>query len=148
MWMAIFLCYQLEEETGPKIRGKIQRLLITHEGNFIIHQDVWGCPKSPETEMARDRKVFRCGSSRTNSGSIAFLVVYFLCVIWKLAGLGNKFVLFCFVCGTRAWTQGFHLEPLHQPYFLWRVFQDRVSWIHLPRLALNCDLPDPCLLSS
>jgi hypothetical protein len=27
-------------------------------------------------------------------------------------------------CSTGAWTQGLHLEPLHQLFFLWRVFQD------------------------
>jgi hypothetical protein len=29
--------------------------------------------------------------------------------------------------GTGAWTQGLHLESLHQVLFLWRVFRDRVS---------------------
>jgi hypothetical protein len=34
--------------------------------------------------------------------------------------------LFIF-CGTGAWTQGLHLEPFHQPFFLWWVgFQDRI----------------------
>jgi hypothetical protein len=56
--------------------------------------------------------------------------------------------LFFFFCGTRAWTQGLHLEPIHQPIFLWRVFHDRVSQNYLPRLASNCDPPDLCLLSS
>jgi hypothetical protein len=23
-----------------------------------------------------------------------------------------------FICGTWVWTQGFHLNPLHQPFFL------------------------------
>jgi hypothetical protein len=32
--------------------------------------------------------------------------------------------------------------------FLWRVFRDRVSRSYLPRLALNLDPPDLCLLSS
>jgi hypothetical protein len=32
--------------------------------------------------------------------------------------------------------------------FLWWIFQDRVSWTILPRLALNLDPPDRCLLSS
>jgi hypothetical protein len=30
-------------------------------------------------------------------------------------------------CGTRVWTQGFHLEPLYQPYFCEGFFWDRVS---------------------
>jgi hypothetical protein len=45
------------------------------------------------------------------------------------------FFLF-FFCGTGVWTQGLHLEPLHQP-FLWFVlfclfFQDRVFWTICP----------------
>jgi hypothetical protein len=32
--------------------------------------------------------------------------------------------------------------------FCVRYFKDRVSWNYLPRLALNHDLPDLCLLSS
>jgi hypothetical protein len=31
-----------------------------------------------------------------------------------------------FFCGTGAWTQGLHLEPLHQPYFCERFFRDKV----------------------
>jgi hypothetical protein len=30
---------------------------------------------------------------------------------------------------TRIWTQGLHLEPLHQPFFVMGFFQDRVSQI-------------------
>jgi hypothetical protein len=26
------------------------------------------------------------------------------------------------------WAQGLHLEPLHQPFFVMGIFQDRVSW--------------------
>jgi hypothetical protein len=29
---------------------------------------------------------------------------------------------FFFFCGTKAWTQGLHPEPLHQPFFLWWIF--------------------------
>jgi hypothetical protein len=29
--------------------------------------------------------------------------------------------------GTRVWTQGLHLEPLHQPFFMIFFFRDRVS---------------------
>jgi hypothetical protein len=38
--------------------------------------------------------------------------------------------LFCFVlfCCTGVWTQGLHLEPLHQPFFVMDFFWDRVSW--------------------
>jgi hypothetical protein len=28
-----------------------------------------------------------------------------------------------FFCGTRVWTQGLHLEPLHQPYFCEGIFE-------------------------
>jgi hypothetical protein len=31
-----------------------------------------------------------------------------------------------------AWTQGLHLEPLHQPFFVEGFFRDRVSWIVCP----------------
>jgi hypothetical protein len=31
-------------------------------------------------------------------------------------------------CGTGAWTQDLHLEPLHQSFFCDGFFQDRVSW--------------------
>jgi hypothetical protein len=36
-------------------------------------------------------------------------------------------VLFVCVCGIGAWTQGLHLKPLYQPFFVMVVF-DRVSW--------------------
>jgi hypothetical protein len=32
------------------------------------------------------------------------------------------------VCGTGVWTQGLHLEPLHQPFFVMGFVQDRVVW--------------------
>jgi hypothetical protein len=31
-------------------------------------------------------------------------------------------------CGTRVWTQGLHLETLHQPFFAKGFFQDKISW--------------------
>jgi hypothetical protein len=32
--------------------------------------------------------------------------------------------IYLFICDTGAWTQGQHLEPLHQPFFfLWRVLK-------------------------
>jgi hypothetical protein len=34
---------------------------------------------------------------------------------------------FFFFCGTRVWTQGLHLEQLHQPFFCAGFFQGRVS---------------------
>jgi hypothetical protein len=37
------------------------------------------------------------------------------------------FCLFVCFCGTGAWTQGQHLEPLHQPFFVMDFFQDGVS---------------------
>jgi hypothetical protein len=36
-------------------------------------------------------------------------------------------IKFCFVLGTGTWTQGLHLEPLHQSFFVMGFFQDRVS---------------------
>jgi hypothetical protein len=52
-------------------------------------------------------------------------------------------------CGTGAWTQGLHLEPLHQPFF---VMVNSFFWEslvnYLPRLASNLDPPNLCLLSS
>jgi hypothetical protein len=57
------------------------------------------------------------------------------------------FVLFWFFCSTRVWTQGLHPEPLHQPFFCDRFFWDRDSWTIHPGLALNCHLPDFCLIT-
>jgi hypothetical protein len=31
--------------------------------------------------------------------------------------------LFLFFCGTGVWTQGLHLEPLHQPFFVMGFFK-------------------------
>jgi hypothetical protein len=56
----------------------------------------------------------------------------------------NLFSSFFFV----AWTQGLHLEPLHQPFFVKGFFKIRVSGNYLPSLAWNCDPSDLCLLSS
>jgi hypothetical protein len=42
-----------------------------------------------------------------------------------IQSLDNCFFLFC---ATGVWTQGLHLEPLHQPFFMMGFFQDRVSW--------------------
>jgi hypothetical protein len=60
-------------------------------------------------------------------------------------------VLFCFVfCGTRAWTQGLHLEPLHQPVFMiFFFFWDWISqticpvwlWIMILLISASWDLP-------
>jgi hypothetical protein len=50
------------------------------------------------------------------------------------------FVPVCnFFFSTGAWTQGLHLEPLHQPFFVIVFFQ---LGNYLPGLALNHDLPD------
>jgi hypothetical protein len=51
-------------------------------------------------------------------------------------------------------TQGLHLEPLHQPFsvkgFLKTLFERPYKGLsnYFPRLALNHDPPDLCLLSS
>jgi hypothetical protein len=52
---------------------------------------------------------------------------------------------FGFFCSTRVWTQGLHLEPLHQPFFGMTFFKIG-SWQLFPR-ASNSDPPDLCLLS-
>jgi hypothetical protein len=54
---------------------------------------------------------------------------------------------FLFFDSTRAWTQGLHLEPLHQP-FLCYVFSKHGLMNYLPTIASNQDPPDLCLLSS
>jgi hypothetical protein len=41
------------------------------------------------------------------------------------------------VYGTGAWTQGLHLKPLHQHFFVKGFFWERVSQNYLPWLALN-----------
>jgi hypothetical protein len=35
----------------------------------------------------------------------------------------KKNLLFFFFCHTRAWTQGLHLEPLHQPFSVMAIFK-------------------------
>jgi hypothetical protein len=39
----------------------------------------------------------------------------------------NLNLIFFFFCSTGVWTQGLHLEPLHQPFFVMRFFWHRVS---------------------
>jgi hypothetical protein len=53
-----------------------------------------------------------------------------------------------FFGSTGAWTQGLHLEPLHQPFFCDEFFSDRVSWTIWFGLASNQDPLDCSLLSS
>jgi hypothetical protein len=55
-------------------------------------------------------------------------------------------LVFFFFFGTRAWTQGLHLEALHQPFFCEGSFE--IGSCKLFGLALNLDPPDLCLLSS
>jgi hypothetical protein len=55
---------------------------------------------------------------------------------------------FFFFNGTEVWTQGLHLEPLHQPFFVMGFFRDRVLQTICLGLASYCDRPDLCLLSS
>jgi hypothetical protein len=72
------------------------------------------------------------------------------CSITKLHPSSRRysfFFLFFFFCSTGAWTQGLHLEPLHQP-FLWWIFSRQGLENYLPRLAVNLDPLDLCLLSS
>jgi hypothetical protein len=47
-----------------------------------------------------------------------------------------------------AWTQGVHLQPLHQPYVFCEEFLKMESHKLFPGLALSCNPPDLCLLSS
>jgi hypothetical protein len=51
--------------------------------------------------------------------------------------LFNFLLYFIYFWSTGAWTQGLHLEPLHQPCFCDAFFWDRVSQDYLPRLVLN-----------
>jgi hypothetical protein len=53
----------------------------------------------------------------------------------------------CLFCGTGAWTQGLHLEPLHS-LSLWWFFSREGLKNCLLGLALSRDPPDLCLLSS
>jgi hypothetical protein len=52
-----------------------------------------------------------------------------------------------FVCGTMVWTQGLHLETLHQPFFVMNFFKI-TSVNYLPKLNFNSDPLDLCLLNS
>jgi hypothetical protein len=94
------------------------------------------------------------------SGIIWGLILWFLQSCSFCSGLllilGGFFVVFCFyvsiwifnIFGGGIWTQGLHLDSLHQPFLWWVFFQDRVLWTICLKLASNHDLPDVCLLSS
>jgi hypothetical protein len=61
------------------------------------------------------------------SGSISFFLFLFLafliaCLLFYFLSFFRSFFL-SFFCGTGAWTQGLHLELLHQPYFCEGVFK-------------------------
>jgi hypothetical protein len=58
------------------------------------------------------------------------------------------FFFFFFFGGTGVWTQGLHLELLHQPLFCDCFSRDRASRTISLGLALNHDPPDLCLLCS
>jgi hypothetical protein len=74
-----------------------------------------------------------CYQKNTNKSiSSTFVLIHFRCCCQ---------IHISFSCGTGAWTQGFHLEPLHQPYFReglfaigsrelfpWVDFEPRSSW--------------------
>jgi hypothetical protein len=61
----------------------------------------------------------------------------------------NKILFRGFFFGdTGVWTQGLHLEALHQSFFCDGIFQDRVLETICPGLALNQDPADLYLLSS
>jgi hypothetical protein len=86
-------------------------------------------------------------SSRCNFLSLKYIYINYWIFLLKvnIAILFLFFYLFIFaVLGLelRAFTVNHSTSPI-----LWRVFQDRVSWIFV-RLALNCYPPDLCLLSS
>jgi hypothetical protein len=55
--------------------------------------------------------------------------------------------VFFFFRSTEVWTQGLHLEPLLQPFFLWKFFFEVGSYRLFAQLSLNCSPPDFCLLS-
>jgi hypothetical protein len=68
--------------------------------------------------------------------SIFEVVKFFLYVLW-----------FFFFCCTGVWTQGVHLEPLHQPFCNELLLRQGLTNC-LPTLALTHESPDLCLLSS
>jgi hypothetical protein len=52
-------------------------------------------------------------------------MVFIPIVVLKLIKRSDISLFFFFPCGTRAWTQGLHLEPLHQSFFCGGYFWDR-----------------------
>jgi hypothetical protein len=79
-------------------------------------------------------------------GKIAVFCVLSLNPATSLKKFILFWLLFSFFYSTGAWTQGLHLEPLHQHFYVKNVFQSLVNY--LPGLALNLDPTDLCLLSS
>jgi hypothetical protein len=62
----------------------------------------------------------------------------------------NDLVYTCgFCCCLRywIWTQGLHFEPLHQPYFLSKFFQGRISQTICPVWLQTLNPPELCLPS-
>jgi hypothetical protein len=55
--------------------------------------------------------------------------------------------LFLFFCGTEAWTQGLHFEPLHQPFFVVGFFQEGSHKL-FAQAGFEHDPPDLCFLNS
>jgi hypothetical protein len=49
--------------------------------------------------------------------------------------------------GTGVWTQGLHLEPLHQPIWWWAFMRQNLENL-IAWMISNHDPPDLCLLSS
>jgi hypothetical protein len=71
--------------------------------------------------------------------------------LWKMINLMIKDMLlqysFFFFCCTGAWTQGLHLEPLHQPYFCEAFFETESLELFV-WAGFECSLPDLFLQSS
>jgi hypothetical protein len=70
-------------------------------------------------------------------GFVFHFHIYLISLQSKIPGQEKLQFFFCFCgffffCSTRPWTQGLHLEPLHQPYFVMGFFRDRVSWTICP----------------
>jgi hypothetical protein len=85
------------------------------------------------------------------------LTLSFDCFYWNVTSFHfeeykwdcNYFYLFIYYfCSTGIWTQGLHLPRAIPPALFSDFFWDRVSQNYFPRLTLNLDPPDLCLLSS
>jgi hypothetical protein len=78
------------------------------------------------------------------------LLVTFTCnrQLFCIPHVKNAFLLLLFILWYRGMNSGPSPWAIPPVLFLWKFFQDRVSWTICPGLTLNCNPPDLCLLSS